>query len=165
VSLLQVPFRTRHAGPMRQWTRVAFLRSALFYLCGFAAAAVLAALLLGVGRPRTAPPGTALDDAATAAWMLVISSLPGAAGFAAVACASRAWRALKATTVAAIAAASGALGYAGWLTGLGVAAGFAIPFPLGALGAALRLVVPGALLGAAAVGAARAFTPSTSETA
>jgi len=82
-----------------------------------------------------------------------------------VACASRAWRALKATTVAAIAAASGALGYAGWLTGLGVAAGFAMPFPLGALGAALRLVLPGALLGAAAVGAARAFTPSTSETA
>jgi hypothetical protein len=138
-------------------SRVAFLRSALFYLCGFAGAAVLAAFLLGVGRPRTAPPDAALDNAAMAAWMLAITSLPAAGGFAAVACVARAWRSLRARAVAPISAACGALGYVGWLTGLGVAAGFAIPFPLGALGAALRLVLPGALLGAAALGVARAM--------
>jgi hypothetical protein len=135
--------------------RVAFVRSAVFYLAGFAVAAVLAALLLGVGRPRSASARSTLDDAATAAWMLGVTSLPAAAGFAAVACVSRGWRSLRARIVAPVAAACGALGYAVWLTGIGVAAGFVVPFPLGALGMALRLVLPGAVLGAAALGAAR----------
>jgi hypothetical protein len=149
---------------MRQWTRVAFLRSALFYLCGFAAAAVLAALLLGVGRPRTAPPGTALDDAATAAWMLGITSLPGAAGFAAVACASRAWRALRATTsrdrrrvrrtrLRRLADRPRRRGR------------IRDPVPARRSRRGAAPGPAGALLGARAAGAARALTPSTSETA
>jgi hypothetical protein len=97
--------------------------------------------------------------------MLAATSLPGAAGFAAVACASRGWRAWRTAVAAPISAACGALGYAAWLTGLGIAAGFAIPFPLGALGASLRLVLPGALLGAVALGVARALRPSAPETA
>ena len=134
---------------------MAFLRSALFYLAGFGLAAVLAALLLGVGRPTAPPPQPALENAAMVAWMLGATSLPAAAGFAAVACASRGWRALRARAAAPIAAVCGVLGYAAWLTGIGVASGLVVPFPLGALGMALRLVLPGALLGLLALGAAR----------
>jgi len=134
---------------------VAFLRSAVFYFAGFALAAVLAALFLGVGRPTAPPPQPALENAAMAAWIVVATSLPAAAGFAAVACVSRGWRALRARAAAPIAAVCGALGYAGWLTGIGAAAGLVVPFPLGALGMALRLVLPGALLGLLALGAAR----------
>jgi hypothetical protein len=134
---------------------VAFLRSALFYLAGFGLAAVLGALLLGVGRPTAPPPQPALENAAMAAWIIGATSLPSAAGFAAVVCVSRGWRALRARAAAPIAGVCGALGYAGWLTGIGAAAGLVVPFPLGALGIALRLVVPGALLGLLALGAAR----------
>jgi hypothetical protein len=134
---------------------VAFVRSVLFYLAGFAAAAVLAALLLGAGRQRAgAADENFAENLAMGAWILGVTSLPAAAGFAAVACASRAWRALRVRMALPVAAACGALGYAGWLTGVGVAAGLVVPFPLGALGAALRLVLPGALLGLLAIGAA-----------
>ena len=141
------------------------MRSAVFYLAGFALATVLAALLLGVGRPRSAPPESTLDDAATAAWLLGVTSLPAAMGFAAVVCVSRGWRALRARIAAPIAAACGVLGYAGLLTGIGVGAGLVVPFPLGALGMALRLVLPGAVLGAAALGAAHALRLVPRETA
>jgi hypothetical protein len=145
---------------------VAFVRSALLYLAGFAAAAVLAAVLLGAGRPRA----NALDEnrgenLAMAAWIVGITSVPAAVGFAAVACASRSWRELSARAAVPIAAACGALGYVGWLTGIGVAAGFAIPFPFGGLGTSLRLVLPGALLGALAAGAAIARRPRSAESA
>jgi hypothetical protein len=138
---------------------VAFVRSALFYLAGFAAAAVLAAVLLGVGREHAAPggDGNVAGSLAMGAWILGATSLPAAAGFAAVACVSRAWRGLPLRSTLAIGAGCGALGYAGWLTGIGIAAGLVVPFPLGALGAALRLVVPGALLGVLAIAAAAAL--------
>ena len=139
--------------------RVAFLRSAGFYVAGFAAAVVLAFFLLGAGRERAhAPDENRWANAVMAAYMLAVTALPGAAGFAAVACASRSWRELRARVVAPIAAACGALGYAAWLTGLGALAGLAIPFPLGALGIALRLILPGALLGGLALLAARALS-------
>lgn len=159
---MQVPFRARRAASATIET-VAFVRSALLYLAGFAAAAVLAAILLGAGRPpRGAPEENGIDDFAMAAWILGVTSVPAAVGFAAVACAARSWRDLAARAAVPIAAACGALGYLGWLTGIGVAATLAIPFPFGALGTSLRLVLPGALLGAAAAGAAIVLRPSAS---
>jgi len=137
---------------------VAFLRSALFYLAGFVAGAALAALLLGAERQRAgAPDENFIENAAMAAWILGVTMLPAAAGFAAVTCVSRGWRGLRALTAAAIASLCGALGYLAYLTGLGAFAGLVVPFPLGALGVALRLVLPGALLGLLALGVARAL--------
>jgi hypothetical protein len=137
---------------------VAFLRSAGFYVAGFGAAVVLAFFLLGAGRERAnAPDENRWANAVMAAYMLAVTALPGAAGFAAVACASRSWRELRAGAASPIAAGCGALGYVAWLTGLGALTGLAIPFPLGALGVALRLVLPGALLGGLALLAARAL--------
>lgn len=142
---------------------MAFLRSALLYLAGFAAGAVLAAVLLGVGRPRAgASDENAAGNLAMAAWIVGITSVPAAIGFAAVACAARSWRELPARAAVPIAAACGALGYLGWLTGIGVAAGLVVPFPFGALGTSLRLVLPGALLGALAAVAAIALRPRAS---
>ena len=145
---------------------MAFVRSALFYLAGFGAAAVLAAVLLGAGRQGAgAPDENVAENLAMGAWILGVTSLPAAGGFAAVACASRAWRALRVRAALPLAAACGALGYVGWLTGIGVAAGLVVPFPLGALGAALRLVLPGALLGVLAIGAAAALRSAAARTA
>src|SRR6478735_7392803 len=126
---------------------VVLVRSAGFYLAGFAAAAVLSFFLLGVERRGAGAPDERLgENAATAAYVFAATSLPAAAGFAAVACLSRGWRSLR--LAGASAAACGAFGYLAYLTGLGGAAGFfAIPAGLGAAGIVLRLVLPGAVLG------------------
>ena len=146
---------------------VVLVRSAGFYLAGFAAAAVLSFFLLGVERRGAGAPDEKLgENAATAAYVFAATSLPAAAGFAAVACLSRGWRSLRLAVASAIAAACGAFGYLAYLTGLGGAAGFfAIPAGLGAAGIVLRLVLPGAVLGVLAAGAARAMRPLSEKAA
>jgi hypothetical protein len=137
---------------------MAFLRSGAGFVAGFALAAAIAFVVFGAGRRgASAPDEDVAENLATAAYLLLVTSLPAAAGFAAVACASRAWRELRPSTAMWIGLACGFLGYAAVLTGLGGLTGRVLPFPLGALGAALRLVVPGALLGLLALGAARAL--------
>jgi len=150
-------------------TGVIFVRSAGFYLAGFGAAAVLSFFLLGVERRGAGAANENLgENAAMAAYMFAATSLPAAAGFSAVACLSRGWRSLRPAVAGAIAAACGALGYLAYLTGLGGAAGFfAIPggLGLGLAGIVLRLVLPGAVLGVLAVGAARAMRPLSARAA
>jgi len=148
-------------------TGVIFVRSAGFYLAGFGAAAVLSFFLLGVERRGAGAANEKLgENAAMAAYMFAATSLPAAAGFSAVACLSRGWRSLRPAVAGAIAAACGALGYLAYLTGLGAAAGFsAIPGGLGAAGIVVRLVLPGAVLGVLAVGAARALRPLSARAA
>ena len=133
-----------------------FLRSVIGFVVGFVFAAVIAIAVFGVGRRATDEDESPAGSLAMAAYLLAVTSLPAAAGFAAVTCVSKSWRAFPARRVFGIAAACGFLGYAALLTGVTNTAGVIVPFPLGALGTALRLIVPGALLGLLALAAAAA---------
>ena len=133
-----------------------FLRSAIGFVVGFAFAAVIAIAVFGVGRHATDEDESPAGSLAMAVYLLGVTSLPAAAGFAAVTCVSKTWRALPARSVLGIAAACGFLSYAALLTGVANVAAPIVPFPLGSLGTALRLIAPGALLGLLALAAAAA---------
>jgi|SRR5690348_3845534 len=130
-----------------------FLRSAGGFLAGFVLAAAATIAVLGAGHRGSGADESAAESLATATYLLVVTSLPPAAGFAAVTCGSKRWRELAPRAAVAIAAACGFLCYAAELTGLAGLSAVVAPFPLGAIGAAIRLVVPGVVLGLLALAA------------
>jgi hypothetical protein len=126
----------------------AFLFCAAAYIASFA----LASLLVGMGRGGADAAGAGVLERATwTAYLLLVSAVPAAFGFALVTSVFPAFRALSPARVAWIAAAGGVVVYVVQTTGLG---GFLywIPLPLpGRIGAAVRLLLPGIAVGAAAV--------------
>jgi hypothetical protein len=139
---------------------MAFLRSACGFVTGFALAAVIAFVVFGAGhRAAGVADENPAESLAVAFYLLGVTSIPSAAGFAAVTSPSKRWRELPARRALSIAAAGGFVCYAALLTGIAGISAVVAPFPLGAIGAAIRLVVPGALLGLLAVGAAFTLGP------
>jgi hypothetical protein len=127
---------------------MSFLRSAAGFVAGFVASAVATIVVFGSGRGGAAPSGDpAAGSLAMAAYLILMTSLPAAAGFASVTCVSRRWRELSGRMLVGIAAACGFLCYAALLTGLVGFPAVVAPFPLGAVGAAIRLIAPGVALG------------------
>lgn len=135
-------------------------RSFLFFAAGFLLAFAAAFLILGLGRKSAGAPDESLwVNAATAAYLLLVTAVPPAGGFGLVTSPFAAWRSLSPALVAGISAAAGAVTDLVGSTGL---AGFLLwiplPFGSGPIGIALRLMIPGAALGLIAVAAARFLT-------
>jgi len=126
----------------------AFLFCAAAYIASFA----LASLVLGMGRGGGDAAGPSLLERATwTAYLLLVSAVPAAFGFAVATSIFPSFRALAPSRVAGIAAAGGVAVWLLQTTGL---AGFLywIPLPLpGPIGAAVRMLLPGIAVGAAAI--------------
>jgi hypothetical protein len=133
------------------------VRAFLFFAAGFIAAYAVSFAAFGLwrGSPGTAGEGL-LGNAALAAYVLLVTAVPAAFGFAIVTSPWTSFRELRPAHVAGLAAAAGVAIYVAQVTGA-VAVLFWIPLPaaLGPIGAALRLLFPGAAAGLLALAAAR----------
>jgi hypothetical protein len=129
------------------------VRAFLFFAGGFVGAYAASVLVFGIWRRNvSAPDGSFLEDAAMGAYVLLVTAVPAAFGFAIVTSPWTAWRNLRPRRSAWISVAGGVLTCLGQVTGLAWLL-LLIPLPggFGAVGAALRLLLPGIAAGAAAV--------------
>ncbi|HEY2796559.1 MAG TPA: hypothetical protein VGK26_01605 [Thermoanaerobaculia bacterium] len=132
------------------------VRAFLFFSAGFVGVFVLAYAVLGIWRGGGASAnGSVLGDAAIAAYVFLVTAIPAAFGFAIVVSPWPAFRDQALRRVAWLSAAGGvatylaqATGVAGWL--------YWIPIPgaAGPIGAAFRVLLPGAAVGLLALAAA-----------
>lgn len=129
------------------------VRAFLFFAAGFVLAYAVSALAFGVWRQKGAAANESiLENAAVLAYMLLLTAVPTAFGFAIVTSPWPWFRELRPAHVAWLAAAAGVATYLAQLTGL-VAVLFFIPVPggFGPIGAAIRLLLPGFAAGALAL--------------
>lgn len=132
------------------------VRAFLYFAAAFVAIYALSFLVFGIWRKSPAAPGAGfLETAALAAYVLMVTAVPAAFGFAIVTSPWPAFRNLAPSRVAWLSAAGGAATYLARLTGIDAVL-FRIPLPggLGPIGAALRLLLPGIASGVLMLGAA-----------
>ena len=125
------------------------VRCFLFFGAGYLAAFALAFVAFGAWRQGGRAPGQGLlEAAALAAYALFVTAAPAAFGFGIATSPWIWWRELPTPRVAWLSTAAGVVTYVAQLTGLAVIL-FWIPLPsgLGAVGSALRLLVPGLAAG------------------
>jgi hypothetical protein len=141
------------------------VRAFLFGAVGYVVTYALAYTVLGIWRGGGASAGGGLfGNAAIAAYVLLVTAVPAAFGFAIVTSPWPAFRDQSPGRVAWMSAAGGAAACLAQLTGV---AGtltlilFVIPMPgaLAPIGAALRMIVPGIAVGVVALVAARLLRP------
>jgi hypothetical protein len=149
------------APSLRQFTAVAFVKSAaisaVLYAVGFAAAAVLLFFLLGVWR---SPEESLRENLAMAGWMLAMTAVPGAVGFGLATSWSRRWQTLGRPLLASLSLSGGALTQLLYLTGLALLPGhLLIPGETGAFTVGLKVLLPGVLVGFLELGMARLLWP------
>ena len=135
------------------------VRAFLFFSAGFIAAYALAFLAFGIWRGNAGagvPNGSFLENAAIASYVLLVTTVPAAFGFAIVTSPWLVFRNLEQARVAWLALAGGVATYLAQLTGI-VAVLFRIPLPawLGPINAALRLLFPGMAVGLIVLAAVR----------
>jgi len=133
------------------------VRAFLFFAAGFVVSYLVSVLVFGVwGKRAGAPTENLLESAALTAYMLLVTAVPTAFGFAIVTSPWPWFRELRLAHVAWLAAAAGVATYVAQLTGL-VAVFFFVPVPagFGPIGAAIRLLLPGFAAGALALVAAK----------
>jgi hypothetical protein len=133
------------------------VRAFLFFAAGFVLAYAVSSLAFGVWRRNAgAANESLLENAAVTAYMLLVTAVPTAFGFAIVTSPWPRFRELRPAHVAWLAVAAGVVTYAAQLTGL-VAVLYFIPVPagFGPIGAAIRLLLPGIAAGGIALAAAR----------
>ncbi len=137
------------------------VRAFLFGAVGYVVTYALAYGVLGIWRGGGASPnGTLLGNAAIAAYVLLVTAVPAAFGFALVTSPWPAFRDQSPGRVAWMSAAGGAAACLAQLTGIaGLLYWIPLPAALGPIGAALRLLVPGMAVGVAALLAARLLRP------
>jgi len=136
------------------------VRAFLFFSAAFIAVFAAAFFLLGVWRQNAgAPNESVLESAALAAYTLLVTAVPAAFGFAIVTSPWSLFRELRSAAVAWLSAVGGAATSVVQLTGL-AGVFFWVPLPGGPIGAAFRLLLPGAAAGALALLAARFLRPA-----
>jgi hypothetical protein len=129
------------------------VRAFLFFSIGFVAAYMVSAFVFGIWRKGgAAANGTLIENAAFTAYVLLVTAVPAAFGFAVVTSPWPAFRELSSRAVAWISGAGGVATYFAQLTGV-AAVLYVVPLPaaLGPIGAALRMLLPGMGAGAAAM--------------
>ena len=141
------------------------VRCFLSFGTGYLAAFALAFIVFGAWRQGGGAPGQSLlEAAALAAYALFVTAAPAAFGFGIATSPWTWWRDLPTRRVAWLSATAGVATYVAQLTGLAVFL-FWIPLPsgLGAVGSALRLLLPGLAAGlvALAVGWPLRVPPTT----
>jgi hypothetical protein len=142
--------------PVVQFAKSAAI-SALLFAAGFAAAAALLFVLLGVWR---SPEETLRENLAMAGWMLAVTAIPGALGFGLATSWSPRWRALGLPLRASLSLSGGALTQLLYLTGLALLPGnLLIPGATGAFTVGLKVLLPGVLVGFLELGMARLLRP------
>ena len=137
------------------------VRAFLFSAVGYVVTYALAYGVLGIWRGGGGSPnGTLLGNAAIAAYVLLVTAVPAAFGFALVTSPWPVFRDQSPGRVAWISAAGGAAACLAQLSGIaGLLYGIPLPAALGPIGAALRLLVPGMAVGVVALLAARLLRP------
>jgi hypothetical protein len=131
--------------------------SAVLYAAGFAAASVLLFVFLGVWR---SPEVTLRDNLAMAGYMLAVTAIPAAIGFGLATYWSKAWRSQRLALLAVLSLAGGALTEFLFLTGLALLPGnLLLPRSGGMVLVALKLLLPGVLVGFLELGVARLLRP------
>jgi len=131
------------------------VRAFLFFAAGFLAAFVVTFVVFRIGRRESgAVERSLLDDAAVAAYVLLVTAVPAAAGFAIVTSPWPSWRSLSGARAGWLSAAGGVLTYAAHWTGLADVV-LRIPLPAGPLSASLRVLLPGLAVGVLALAAVR----------
>jgi hypothetical protein len=123
------------------------------FVAGFAAASALAFAALGIWRRNAGAPGEPFaENAAMAGYMLVVTGIPAAAGFALVTSPWRVWRSAPTRNRIWLSAAGGLAAYLAQLTGIAwLLLHVPLPGGSGPIGAAFRLFLPGIVAGLAAV--------------
>ena len=121
------------------------------FVAGYVAAFVLSVLVFGIWRRNAgAPEENLLENAATAGYMLFVTAVPAAAGFALVTSPWRSWRSLPTRRRVWLGVAGGVAAYLAQATGVATLLLF-LPLPggFGAIAAAFRIILPGLLTGLA----------------
>jgi hypothetical protein len=121
------------------------------FVAGYVAAFVLALLVFGVWRRNAgASDENLLENAAMAGYMLFVTAVPAAAGFALVTSPWRSWRSLPTRLRVWLGVGGGVAAYVAQATGIATLLLF-IPLPggFGAIGAGFRIILPGLVAGLA----------------